>query len=105
MNVDNKLVVEDVLENVLDCLVEESVSLLSKVKCTECDLWCSTRSNMIRHKQQQHNIVTFKDVQDFKCEICSKDFITKQNLNRHKISIHSVTVVTNVKSLTPANFH
>ena len=42
VNVDNKVVVEDVLENVLDCLVEESVLLLSKVKCTECDLWCST---------------------------------------------------------------
>ena len=28
VNVNNKLVFEDVLENVLDCLVDESVSLL-----------------------------------------------------------------------------
>ena len=37
-NVDNILIVEDVHENVLDCLVDELVSLLFKVKCTECDL-------------------------------------------------------------------
>ena len=92
-NVENKLVVEDVLDNILDCLVDESLSLLfSKVKCTECDLWFTTTYSMIRHKQNQHNIITFKDIKSFKCEICSKDFNKKHHLNRHKSKIHSVEV-------------
>ena len=55
----------------------------TKSQCLYCDQMFSTKSNLTRHINSVHLLVTFS------CDFCEKQFKHKENLTFHILSVHS----------------